>query len=211
MGTQRRKRDRPPGRRPAALGPKRRLLVVCEGQRTEPDYVRGHERLVRNVTVEIEIPRDRGDPKKLVEIAKERKHAAKTEAKRQGDLYLDFDEVWCVFDRDDHERFHEARTMGRDNGFELAISNPCVELWLLLHFRENPGMHHRNDLHRMLDRYLPGYDKHLDFNDVANGVEAATARARRLDDDAESVGEPGRNPTTGFYRLTDSIARKDGA
>ncbi len=210
MGSKRRMRDRRPARRPASRRPKRRLLVACEGQRTEPDYLRGYERHIRNARVEIEIPPDRGEPKRVVEIAKERKLAAKAEARRRGDPYLDFDEVWCVFDRDDHERFHDASSMARDNGFELAISNPCVELWLLLHFRESPGPQHRETLYRILRENLAGYDKHVDFDDFAGGVPAATARARRLDDDARRMDEPGRNPTTGFFRLTDSIARKDG-
>lgn len=210
MGSKRRKRRRRPARRRAKRRPRRRLLVVCEGQRTEPDYIRGFERHVRNATVEIEIPGERGEPRKLVEIAKEHKRAAEADAKRYGDTYLDFDEVWCVFDRDDHERFHDACAMARDNGFGLAVSNPCVELWLLLHFRESPGMQHRDDLRRMLrDEYLPGYDKRLDFDDVVHGIGDATARARRLDADATAMGEPGRNPTTGFYLLTDSIARTD--
>ena len=209
MGSQRRKRVRRPARRAATRSPRRRLLVVCEGECTEPDYIRGYERQVRNVTVEIEISRDRGDPKKIVEIAKEHSSRVRAEAKRLDDPHLDFDEIWCVFDRDDHERFHDACTMARDNGFELAISNPCVELWLLLHFRDSPGAQHRDQVSRMLRRYLPDYDKRLDFADVAKGVAEATARAHRLEADAEEMGESGRNPSTGFYRLTNSIARKD--
>lgn len=209
MGSARRGRARQPSRHAPALEPKRRLLVVCEGRRTEPDYIRGFERHVRNATVEIEIPRDHGDPKRLVEIAKERSHDARDAARRYRDDFLKFDEVWCVFDRDDHERFHDAMSMARDNGIELAISNPCVELWLLLHFRESPGARHHRDLTRILRKHLPRYTKRLDFDDLVGGVSEATARARRLDDDAVEMGEAGRNPTTGFYLLTDSIARTD--
>ena len=173
MGSRRRGRARQPSRHTPALEPKRRLLVVCEGRRTEPDYIRGFERHVRNATVEIEIP------------------------------------LGCVFDRDDHERFHDAMSMARDNGIELAISNPCVELWLLLHFRESPGARHRREITHMLREHLPRYTKRLNFDDLIGGVSKATTRARRLDDDAVEMGEAGRNPTTGFYLLTDSIARTD--
>jgi hypothetical protein len=61
----------------------------------------------------------------------------------------------------------------------------------------------------MVERFIPGYDKHLDFDKLAPGVAESTRRARRLDEDAEEEGEPGRNPTTGVYRLTDAIARSD--
>lgn len=211
MGSRRRDRERRQPRRKPHREPKRRLLVVCEGQRTEPQYVKGYERMVRNATVEVQISSERGEPKKVVEIAKAQKALAVAEARQQGDAWLDFDEVWCVFDRDDHERFHDALQMARDNGVELAVSNPCVELWLLLHFRDSPGARHRDDLQRMLrEDHLPGYDKNLDFDALAAGVPAASARARRLAADAEALGDdPYKNPTTGFYRLTDSIARNE--
>jgi hypothetical protein len=160
--------------------------------------------------VEITIADKQGDPRRVVEIAKDEKQMAEAESVRENDAYLDFDEVWCVFDRDDHERFHDAVSMARSNGFELVISNPCVELWLLLHFRDSPGAQQRRALCRMLRKHLPGYDKRLAFEDLASGVGSATDRARRLDEDANRMGEPGRNPTTGFYRLVFSISREVG-
>jgi len=209
MASNRRNRHRRPPRRPASREPRRRLLVVCEGERTEPEYIKGFERHVRNATVEVAIPKERGDPRKIVEIAKGHAERAKSEAKRQGDSFIAFDEVWCVFDRDEHERFHDACQMARDNGFELAVSNPCIELWLILHFRDSPGARHRHDVQKMLAEFIPGYDKGLDFSVVADCVGDATRRARRLDADASDMGEQGRNPTTGVYLLTDSIARRD--
>lgn len=203
-----RDRDRRPARGHATRKPRRRLLVACEGKRTEPDYIEGYRRLVRNPLVEVVIAGEQGDPKRVVEMAKMRKRAAEEEAQRERDGYLDFDEVWCVFDRDDHQRFHDACCMASSNGFELAVSNPCVELWLLLHFRESPGPQQRRDVVRMLRRHLPGYDKVVEFDRLAPTVSEATGRARRLDEDASAMGEPRRNPTTGFYRLTDSIARE---
>src|SRR3546814_12343365 len=53
------------------------------------------------------------------------------------------DEVWCVFDRDAAAASKDflracalAKTAKPRNGqqFELAISNPCFEVWVLLHF-----------------------------------------------------------------------------
>lgn len=209
MGSKRRRRTRRPARLPATRIPKRRLLVVCEGKRTEPEYIAGFERHVRNARVEIEIPKERGDPKRVVEIAKKCTQDAVDEAKRQRDDFLAFDETWCVFDRDEHDRFADACTMARDNGFELAISNPCIELWLLLHFRENPGMQSRHVVARMLRAHLPREHKGIEFSLLIDGIFDATERARRMDADAEAMGEAGRNPTTGFYRLTNAIAHTE--
>ena len=89
MPSRRRNRDRRPARRAAHRHAKRRLLVVTEGRCTEPDYIKGYERHVRNATVEVEVAKERGDPKKVVEIAKAEKDQARGEAKRQGDDFLD--------------------------------------------------------------------------------------------------------------------------
>jgi hypothetical protein len=124
---------------------------------------------------------------------------------------LAYDEVWCVLDVDEHPKLHEARQLANARGIELAISNPCFELWLLLHFRESPGAQHRHALQNMMKQFIVSYDKHLDFDLLSSGVVDATRLARRLADDAQEEGESGRNPTTGVYLLTDSIARRDPA
>lgn len=181
--------------------------MVCEGERTEPEYIKGFERHARNATVALVVHGDRGDPKRLVQDAAARTRRAHLDAKRQRDRFLAFDETWCVFDRDEHQRFDEAVDTAKRAGLELAVSNPCVALWLLLHFRESPGPRHRRDVQRLLRDRVPDYSKGVEFQSFVQGVPDATARSRRLDEDAEAMGEAGRNPTTGFYRLTDSIAR----
>jgi hypothetical protein len=182
--------------------------LVCEGEVTEPEYFRGFGQRTRNSSVEIQIADQHGDPLTLVEHAERHKHEAEEQARRERDSFLRFDEIWCVFDVDEHHkpRLNDARQLARAKGIDLAVSNPCFELWLLLHFRDHPGAWHRHDVQDMLKVFLPSYDKHLDFDELADGVAYATRRAGRLDQDAESEGESGRNPTTGVYRLTDSIA-----
>ena len=211
MASKRRDRERKPARKPPKLEPKRRLLVVCEGEVTEREYLQGYERWAKNATVRVEVADERGDPKKVVEIAKDLAEKASTEARKKDDEFIAFDEVWCVFDRDEHDsnRFHGAIQMAQANGFQLAVSNPCFELWLLLHFRASPGMRHRHEVQRMVSGFVPGFEKHVRFEDYASGVGRAATRARRLDEDASAMNEFFRNPTTGVYGLTDSISRKD--
>lgn len=164
-------------------------------------------RSARNAAVDVRIHPEQGDPRTLVEMAKEEARKAREQARREKDEFAAFNEVWVVFDRDVHERFHEACDMARGNRIETALSNPCFELWLLLHFRDSPGARHRRDVQKMLRTYLPGYDKHLDYQQVAGRVAQASERARRLVRDAEEMDEPLRNPTTRVYRLLESIAR----
>ena len=207
MGSKKRHRERRNARGATSRSPKRRLLVVCEGEVTEPWYIEEFVRKTRNATVKVQIHGEHGDPRKLVEMAKSEKQQARSLAKQQGDDFLAYDEVWCAFDRDQHERFEDACQMARDNQLELAVSNPCIELWLLLHFRNSPGARHRRDVKKMLKKFLPNYGKRDNFERVADLIDQATERARRLDQKAEEMNEAFRNPTTGFYRLIESISR----
>ena len=55
--------------------------------------------------------------------------------KRQYELESD-DELWLVIDRDrwtDAMLSHVAKKCAQDNYLHVAMSNPCFELWLLLH------------------------------------------------------------------------------
>jgi RloB-like protein len=200
-----RNRERRPGRGASRVEPKKVILVVCEGENTEPQYLQGLMKSCRNSRVDIEIAREHGVPKTLVEIAKRIKLANANEARRERDRNLAYDAVWCLFDVDEHPGIPDAKQMARDNEIDLAISNPCFELWLLLHFRDSPGMQSRAKIHRMLRSHVPAYDKHVDYSAYEPRYADAVKRAQRLDKLADRDGEPGRNPTTGVYKLTEQI------
>lgn len=208
MACHRWNRDRKPSRRQPFRDPKPTILIVCEGSVTEPEYFDGFWRCCHNPRVKVHVPKDHGVPKTLVGIAKDLKNEALALAQEQGDDNLAFDAVWCVHDVDDHPHLHEAREMADANGIELAISNPSFELWLLLHFRDSPGMQHRDALGTMLKQFDPDYDKHVTYAKYLAGYEDAVERARRLDQTAEDRNEAGGNPSTGVYKLT-SLIRGD--
>ena len=200
-----RNRHRRKGRRPAFRDPKPTILVVSEGDVTEPEYLRGLERAFSNPRVTIEVAREHGVPMTLVRIAKQYKDEAEESATREKDDNLAYDSVWCVFDIDEHPTVGEAKEMARDNGIYLAISNPCIELWLLLHFSDSPGMQDRAAMKERLKKHVPKYDKHVDYQTYGPGYLQAVARARKMDQDAIRAREPHRNPTTGVYELTELI------
>lgn len=209
MPSNRRDRKKQGSRRKPFLDPKRRLLVVCEGKNTEPQYIRGLAYCYRNAILEITIPTEQGDPKRLVELAKANTDVAAQNARRSKDENWKYDETWCVFDRDDHERFDDACQMASDNGFGLAVSNPSFELWLLLHFRENPGAQHRDRIKELLADEVANYDKKVDFSSFAKGLRDAGARAKRIDDHAREDGEDLlANPSTSVYVLVGSMLKE---
>jgi hypothetical protein len=186
------------------------ILVVTEGKVTEKEYIEGFAKSVRNNRVEVKVYEGAGVPKTVVETAKERKRTAEQRAEREGDDNLRYDEVWAVFDVDEHPSIPDAKQMARDNGIDLAVSNPCIELWLWLHFAEQPGIQHRHDLQQMMKKHIAGYKKHVDFDDYRDRYDDAVRRSCRLDEQAVEVHEEGRNPTTGVWRLTESIRTHSG-
>jgi hypothetical protein len=208
MTKRRRDRKRRSARQVAFRQPKRLILIVCEGAVTEVQYFRGYERTLRASLVQIEVSKEHGAPKTLVRTARNRKIEAEELARQQKDAHLQYDEVWCVFDVDEHPGINDATQMARASGIELAVSNPCFELWLLLHFREQPGAQDRHRIQAMLRSHVREYDKSIDFEKFRPHCEDAMKRAHSLDRLAVEVNEPGRNPTTGVYRLLRKINHK---
>ena len=89
-------------------------------------------------------------------------------------------------------------------GVELAVSNPCFELWLLLHFTDHRGAARRFDeLLPKLIKHVAGYDKsRVEFADYDEGVEVAVERARALDPTARGHA---RNPSTGVWKPVSGV------
>ena len=196
-------------RRPARRRPfkdiKPLILVVTEGEVTEPQYLAAFARWCTNPRVEVVVESGAGVPKTIVDTAKRLKQEAEKRADGEQDDHLRYDEVWCVFDVDDHPGLDDARQTAGSNGLRLAVSNPSIELWLLLHFRDQPGMQYRDKIKTLLKSYVPGYNKHVDFRLYQPHYQDAEDRARRLEEICINDGEEGRNPSTSFWRLTSRI------
>jgi hypothetical protein len=200
-----RHRERSLLRRPATLDPRPRILVLCEGQVTEFEYLDGLRREEQNRLVEVEIDFEGGAPKTLVERAALRKRNSEEEARHAHDENLKYDEVWCVFDVDEHPKLPDARQQARDNGIKLAISNPCFELWLLLHFREQNAHIERKAVAALLKKHIRNYRKHVPFEIVRDGYSEAVRRAQQLDKRYSDISTQGGNPSTNVYLLTERI------
>lgn len=188
---------------------KKRILVVCEGS-TEKEYVDSYVASLKNqLVVSVKAHGNSGVPITVVERARDLQRENAEDARRENDANVSFDSVWVMFDVDDHPRVGEAKQMALDNGIAFAVSNPCIELWLYLHFADPPGMQDRHKLLRMLKKHILDYDKHIRFAFFRDGIEPARKRAADLDHQAESDGEPGRNPTTGVWKLLNDIGEDE--
>ena len=193
-------------RRRPSRNPRRRILLLCEGERTEPEYFKDLKRYHRTHLLEIVVDEYHGVPWSLVKKAVKKKKAAASEARRKKDAFLAYDEVWCVFDVDEHPNLHDARQQARDNEVFLAISNPCFELWALLHFQEQNAYLTRQEARAKLKGHLPGYEKKLPAEKLEQSRATAARRAKSLQAQHERADrEIHENPSTNVFELTEKI------
>jgi hypothetical protein len=167
--------------------------VVCGGRRTEPDYFQALKRHLRNPAVHVRVRAKGRDPEDLVRFARSLVPEASDE----------FDEVWCVVDSDEYDLEPAAALASRLN-VRLAVSNPCFELWLLLHYQDcsAPLCDARAAL-RHLVRHVPDYQKNgLRFADFESGVLDAIRRAEKLD---PTGCDHRRDPSSGVWRLVQQM------
>ena len=183
---------------------KARIVVTTEGLQSEPEYLKEFHRIHGNDSVRLEPIGVGGDPRAVVE------RAIKVSRELKKDPLASRDSVWAMFDRDDHVRFAEAKDLARGNGIRLAISNPCFELWGILHYQEQDAHLDRHECQRKLQKTCPAYnagagkvfgDRHAIEQNYLVAVERAKVSVRRR----EEEGDPGGSPSTTVYKLTELI------
>jgi hypothetical protein len=183
---------------------KKRIVVFCEGEVTEATYLEELGRLYRSHRIEVHPkPNGRNAPINLVLAAK----AARAKSVENDD------EFWAVFDRDQHHGIPEAFQIAKDSGVKIAFSNPCFEMWLLVHFQAQTAHIARNALPKMLRKFMHGYEKEPDtkllFADGYALFEQAKKRAHSLwvQHERDRKLPIDQNPGSTAFRLVDAIRR----
>ncbi len=105
-----------------------RILIVCEGTKTEPNYFRAfNKKSHQSVVYDLEIHGEGVNTRQVVDKAIELRDKNPNT----------FDRVWAVFDKDDfsdHD-FNAAIQKAEGNQINCAWSNESFELWYLYHFK----------------------------------------------------------------------------
>jgi len=113
-----------------------------------------------------------------------------------------------MFDRDEHPNFAQAIDLAEKHGINLAISNPCLELWFILHFEDQTSYLERYAAQHRAEELL-GSPKVLTesaLTALAHGYDEARRRAKKLDEKHAGDGSPPRsNPSSGVWRLIDLL------
>lgn len=186
-------------------------LIVCEGKKTEPNYLNGlkkkiNEKYGNKVDVLIPNIEVKGTGMNTTSLVKYTQKTVNHANKVYG-------QVWVVFDKDDYndEQFDSAI----DNcNYNVAWSNPNFELWLLSHFKKvNRYISKDNVLQELSKEFqkkcLGDYTK----NDT-NIFEKVTSEERlhtaiKNCEYMEELNKDGqasrRNPMTKVYKIIDGL------
>jgi hypothetical protein len=138
-----------------------KILIVCEGSKTEPAYFNAIRQTWRLATLQVLIVPSHGktDPYNLVELAIEKRQELEDD-----DRWEKGDRAWVAFDGDEHiakslDAWNEALSKARGQKIELAVTNPCFELWYLLHFQDHFSQITSKKAKALLNTHLPTYHK----------------------------------------------------
>jgi hypothetical protein len=189
-----------------------RILIVSEGSKTEPNYFREIRVAYRLHTANVEVrPSELGTaPIQVVQYARE--------LFENGDRHKNiqpgaFEQVYAVFDRDDHESYSNALRLAESlDGklkndakqfiiFKAIASVPSFELWLLLHYEDIQAPLHRDEVMQRLRQHIPGYEKGTGnaFATTREHLNVAAQRAEALA--ARFTADTAPEPYTAIFGL----------
>lgn len=111
-----------------------RYLIVCEGEKTEPNYFKYFQKII-NEKFSKEIVK--GVTYFHIEGKGMNTESLIEEAKRiNEEASIQYGNIWCIFDKDDFtaRQFNSAIETAKQENIKTAWSNESIELWFLLHF-----------------------------------------------------------------------------
>lgn len=180
---------------------RQRFLIVCEGEKTEPNYFQSFS--APKEVVALEVHGLGLDPLHLVQEALDRQK----KAVKSG---LPYDQVWCVFDRDDWPvtLFNNALSHARRSGISVAYSNEAFELWYLLHFNYYDTACSRSEYQDRLTTQLgKTYRKNAPdmYDRLRDRQTSALRNAERLLSQYEPCHPANDNPSTTVHLLVQEL------
>lgn len=119
-----------------------RILIVCEGKETEPNYFSSFPKMDN---VSVVTTGGKGSPSQVVKKALELRDKAKQSP---------YDAVWAVFDKDNFTDFKTAIDTAQGKQIGCAWSNEAFELWFIYHFENPTSAISRNDYGSKIEAHV---------------------------------------------------------
>jgi hypothetical protein len=122
------------------------------------------------------------------------------------------DEFWLVCDcdhwiEDGHiKNLAQVIQLCRQKGIQVALSNPCFELWLLLHFAEFPSEAKLTcaEIEKRLRKAAGSYDKTKVYN-LSIDMTGVKAAAKRSTDNHKALSEIPDRPQTAVHFIIQQL------
>jgi hypothetical protein len=193
-----------------------RILIVSEGSKTEPLYFREIRAAFRLHSANIVVqPSELGtDPLQVVQYAQKLFEEGDPHKKI---IARSFERVYAVFDRDDHQGYHNGlvladslhKKLRNDEKqpviFQAIPSIPCFEFWLLLHFEDIQHWLHRDEVMTKLKKLVPDYEKGIagSFKKTRDYLKEAVDRAKGLAENNSAYDDT--QPYTRVHELVELL------
>ncbi|WP_282773954.1 RloB family protein [Phaeodactylibacter xiamenensis] len=166
------------------------LFVFCEGE-TEESYV-AFLRSKYRVPIQIK-----------TKIAGNRITQRLVKSYMKGETQTPKDKIFLLYDLDVQGVLERLKKIDKA---ELLISNPCIELWFLLHYQNQTATLDSGHCLRILKNHIPNYRKGAQKDSVMSGLcEKADAAIER----ANELSSPDNPSTTvqSFVQLLKDLKR----
>jgi len=187
-----------------------KVLIVTEGEKTEPNYFNELKDHLELNSANIRISGDCGSgPISVVKYAMQ-------QYRSERDTGDPFDKVFCVFDRDAHASYQQAldklEAARPKETFFATNSVPCFEYWLLLHFGYTTAQFQAVGASSACDRlieelrkYMPAYQKNdaSVFDQLISQLPQAKIFAARALKEAQDNQDD--NPSTKVHELIEYL------
>lgn len=190
------------------------FLIVCEGEKTEPNYFRAFPKQAGKIVYDIKFDGGGISTLKVVEKAIELRDKSPQK----------YDRVWAVFDRDSFKpnSFNSAILKAKANNIKCAWSNEAFELWYLLHFHNRITAMERgqyqNAIEESINKKVKRGEKKFTYkkNDLKmyfhlnkhGNQELAIKWAKELDKNITGQNFSSFNPNTRVYQLVEELIGK---
>lgn len=193
-------------------------LFVCEGEKTEPNYLNSLIEFANRISAQLPIKADiKGvgrNTENLVRCVDDfYEYAEKFNSLKKGVPYA---KTFVLFDKDSFKanQFNNAINMAKMKGYIPIWSNECFELWFLLHFCYYTSDNGREAYFRKLTDLLG--DKYNKADNIfgiihsSERIKRAFEYAKKLDSlfDKKTCPPHKRVPCTQMYILIEAIQER---
>lgn len=186
---------------------KKVILISYEGNnKTEKNYFNSFITRDKDYVIKT-VPGNETDP---VNLVKQTIFAIEANGL---DLKSD-DMAFCVFDTDGDDSKNEqialAMSLANKHNIKLILSNPCIELWFLLHFEYTSALLTNNQVISKLKKHCAKYEKNYNiYNDIIDKINIAISNAKRLEkfqlENNKKIQTVNSNPSTEIYKIIEVL------